>query len=217
MVVTLHGLMLGRWIATGAQLGSDFQVLAVVLAGGFSFGLAGYVGHASWAMSILDRFEGAYSNPNGLAMVAALSLFIGIGLLREGCGRIAPVALIATAGVSLVLTGTRSAVLASIVGILLLLIRARGHGRLVALGLAAVAFTLGLLLNLNLQNLVVFQRLDEAQVALSGGTADGLSGRTGLWQQTLDDPGGATTGIRVASGRRSIPVQLPWDDACQST
>ncbi|MFP4511824.1 MAG: O-antigen ligase family protein [Acidimicrobiales bacterium] len=122
-VVAVLGI--GRWPARD-RLVTDLRVVLTVFGIAAALGLAAWAAGAGWASSATNsRVSGIYVHPNGAGMVAALILPVGVALvprIPSLPGRSLHLGCLATLAASLVLSGSRTSVVAVAVGVLVVVV-----------------------------------------------------------------------------------------------
>lgn len=165
-----------RWRSVDVVVG-DVRVMVAVIAVVL---LAGLVGHALGIVPLPygGRFQGLLANPNMAAQVGTLAVFLALAVLRGRRSWIA-LACIAASATTIVLSESRTAIVAVVIGVVWVaaLAGARGLVAVVGSGIAAVcAATL----------------LGPGPLQLALGRfgqptdGDGLSGRSFIWAAGLD-------------------------------
>ncbi|WP_326553287.1 O-antigen ligase family protein [Micromonospora sp. NBC_01813] len=184
LAALVHLVVRRRWPDRDVMM-ADLRIIYVVLAlstvVSLGYGLIG--GTLGPAISGSTRFEGVYNNPNMLGMVCALTVPLGWAAYRHSGRRGDLLGILPAAGL-LVLSQSRTGLIAVLVGALWVVLR---HGLGPLLRLAAVAA--GALLTAYLFNLLpaVAGAVWIQQVAgRFTGQDDLSSGRTGMWQATID-------------------------------
>ncbi|MEU5550450.1 MULTISPECIES: O-antigen ligase [unclassified Micromonospora] len=186
LAALVHVLVRRRWSARGvmlADLRTVYLVLSVSALVSLGYGVSG--GVLTAALSSSQRFQGIYNNPNMLGIVCALAIPLGWAVYQEYRR---PVLLLGVlpAGVCLLLSQSRTAIVAVLVGAAWVLLR-HGLGPVVRT-VTALAATL---LVAHLFNLlpVIFSAPWMQRIVLRFTDPEGAdlsNGRTEMWQATVD-------------------------------
>jgi O-antigen ligase len=136
-VFLLHGLLTRRWVDPD-RIPGDLAVGFIVLSVTFAGSIAADTFGITVTRTFNGRFQGLYSNPNTLASIAALTLLVGWALWLQ---KRSPMYLlgIGVTAVALVLTESRTAVAAVIIGIAFTMLRSSGGAMARALYFGAIA------------------------------------------------------------------------------
>ncbi|BCJ57429.1 O-antigen ligase family protein [Micromonospora endophytica] len=186
LAALVHVLLRRRWSERAvvlADLRTIYLVLSVSALVSLGYGLTNGVLPA--ALPGNQRFQGIYNNPNLLGIVCALAIPLGWAMYQQFRR---PVLLLGTlpAGVCLLLSQSRTGIVAVLVGAAWVLLR-RGFGPVTRTA-SAVAVTLLLAHLLNLLP-IIFSAPWMQRIVLRftdpGGT-DLSNGRTEMWQATID-------------------------------
>lgn len=127
LVGLIHLLSTRRWVDRALMV-RDFAVMFNVMTVAFIACLAAWALRLPGAVAYGGtadtggRFQGFFNNPNMLAVLLAVSIPIGIGLIRERRS-IPAVAGLLTAGAVLLLTESRTAIVATAIAIVWLILR----------------------------------------------------------------------------------------------
>ena len=129
LVFVLFGFSSAKRWADRAVLLGDVRWVSRLLTVVLAVGLVGHFTSAAFAApATLDRYQGVLFNPNYAGIAAALA-FLGTLIARV---RAAEVLLLApVSALALMLSGSRGAIAATLVGLLVLLLQSRSLGRLV--------------------------------------------------------------------------------------
>lgn len=161
-----------RSVLTGDLKTMVWTISVVLLIGVIAHSL----GFASESES--ERFQGVLNNPNVAAQGAALTLAIGWGIYREQRGWLNLVALLPSA-LTLVLTETRTTLLAVGIAVAFLLLRSGVRGILIGIGVGLpMAFIAGRFGIGPLEGLL--ERFGQES------DGDAVSGRTVIWSSGID-------------------------------
>ncbi|WFE34828.1 O-antigen ligase family protein [Micromonospora sp. WMMD975] len=185
LAALVHVLIQFRWSGRATVL-ADLRVVYLVLSGSalLSLGLGLADGTLVAALSYA-RFEGLYNNPNMLSIVCALTIPLGWTFYRRS-RRWVELLGMAPAAVCLLLSQSRTGLIALLVGALWVVLR-QGLSRVVRLtaGLAAgllVAYLVDLL-----PALFANPWMRQLELRFTDPTGGDLSnGRTEMWQATID-------------------------------
>ncbi|RFS46890.1 O-antigen ligase family protein [Micromonospora craniellae] len=186
LAALVHVLVRRRWSEHGVMLGdlrTVYLVLSLSALVSLGYGFTGGMLTATLASS--ERFQGIYNNPNMLAIVCALAVPLGWAVYQQ-FRRLALLLGVVPVGICLLLSQSRTGIVAVLVGAAWVLLR-HGFRPVVRLASAVTAT----LLVAHLVNLlpVVFsapwmQRIVRRFTDPEG--ADLSNGRTEMWQATVD-------------------------------
>lgn len=186
LAALVHVLVRRRWPDRTIMM-ADLRVVYLVLSAStvISLGLGLADGTLVAAMSSIERFQGLYNNPNMLGIVCALTIPLGWAVYRQSRRHAALLGMVPAAA-CLLLSQSRTALIAVLVGALWIVLR-YGLGRMVRLAAGVTA----MLLVAHLFNLLptIFAAPWMRQFVLrftdpAGG--DLSNGRTQMWQATVD-------------------------------
>lgn len=178
--VLVHLLVTHRWVHP-ARISGDLAVAYVVLATAGVASVAAAVIGIPEATGFNGRVQGIFSNPNELALVAAIALPLGwavYGATRR-LRYLLPMPVLV---VAVLLSETRTAVVAVIVGVLWVALRAVWHPRYTA-PVALGAVITGVLLTLTSAGGVAVQAL--SRFTSEQGSASTLGSRTLAWSDAV--------------------------------
>ncbi|ROO60754.1 O-antigen ligase [Micromonospora sp. Llam0] len=179
----VHLLAQRRWPDRAVMM-ADLRVVYLVLAVSVvvSIGYGATDGTLAAALSGSSRFQGLFSNPNMLGMVCALALPLGWAVYRE-TGRRAELLGIVPAAGALVLSQSRTGLVAVLVGALWVVLR-HGIGTLARVAVGATAALLAGYLSGLLPS--VFAASWMQQFVGRFTQSDLSNGRIRLWHMTVD-------------------------------
>lgn len=151
-------------------------VIAVVL-------LAGLAGHALGVVPLPygGRFQGLMANPNMAAQVGTLAIFLALAVLRRRRSWSA-LACIAASGATILLSESRTAIVAVVIGVVWMAVLAGARGLVAVVGLGIAGLCAATLLGPSPLQLAL-GRFGEVTAG------DGLSGRSFIWAAGLDAVG----------------------------
>lgn len=185
LAALVHVLVTRRW-ADRSMVARDLAVVYVMLSlslvASLGYGLAG---GAAAETEYTYRFQGIFSNPNTLGMIAAMTIPLGWALYRRSRPYLLLLG-VGPAAVALVLSESRTALLAVLLGAAWLVVR-QGVSRMVRLATAgaallAGAYAFGLLPFV--ANWAWVRELAERFTVADG--ADFTSNRLSTWQAAID-------------------------------
>ncbi|MFV2101279.1 O-antigen ligase family protein [Micromonospora sp. LOL_024] len=182
-VALIHGLVLRRWVDR-SRIAGDLGVAYVVLTVSIIVSLAAAFGGVDSAWAFDGRLQGIYANPNLTGLLCAVTLPLGWAVYRQTRRR--PVLLgFVPVAVALVLTESRTALLATVVGAVWAIAR-HGAGSVARLAGASAA-VVGVSYLAGATALVVQAEwvgsLTQRFTDPAGG--DYSSGRTGAWHAAV--------------------------------
>lgn len=165
-----------RWRTADVVVGDLRVVVAVVTV----VLAAGLVGHALGLVALPygGRFQGLLANPNMAGQISALAIFLALVVLRHRRSWLA-VACLAASVATILLSESRTAMLAVAVGVAWTAVLAGARGLVAVVGLVVVTLSAATLLGPSPLQLA-FDRFGDAA------DADGLSGRSSIWAAGLD-------------------------------
>ncbi|MFF0233876.1 O-antigen ligase family protein [Micromonospora sp. NPDC005254] len=186
LAALVHVLIRRRWPDRTVMM-ADLHVVYLVLTASIvvSLGIGFADGTLLAATSSVTRFQGLFNNPNMLGIVCALTIPLGWAVYRQSRRHVALLGMMPAAA-SLLLSQSRTALIAVLVGALWLVLR-YGFGRMVRLAAGVTALLLvAQLLNL-LPTIFAAPWMRQFALRFTDPTGGDLSnGRTQMWQATID-------------------------------
>lgn len=172
LVVALHLLVTRRWTSRTVMV-DDLRVVVVLVSLVLALGIiAHFLGVLPQTFS--GRFQGLLNNPNMASQLAILTFFLGWGLFREKV-TFWRLLILAPALVTLVLSESRTGVVAVAVGAFWLMIRSGARGVIAAASIAFAAVLYFALFGPGVFS-VVLDRFGRVEAG------DTLSGRSFIWE-----------------------------------
>ncbi|MFC7432503.1 MULTISPECIES: O-antigen ligase family protein [unclassified Agrococcus] len=165
-----------RWRDADVVVG-DVRVVVAVVAAVLAAGLAG---HALGLVPLPygGRFQGLLANPNMAAQVSTLAIFLSLVVLRRRRSWMA-VACLAASVATIVLSESRTALLAVAVGVAWMAVLAGARGVVAVVGLVVATGCAATMLGPSPLRLALDRFGDAAD-------RDGLSGRSSIWAAAVD-------------------------------
>ncbi|MET8258882.1 O-antigen ligase family protein [Micromonospora sp. NPDC005205] len=186
LAALVHVLVRRRW-PDAAVMMADLRVVYLVLTASIvvSLGIGFADGTLVAATSSVTRFQGLYNNPNMLGIVCALTIPLGWAVYRQSRRQVVLLGMVPAAA-SLLLSQSRTALIAVLVGALWLVLR-YGLGRMVRLAAGVTALLLVAHLFNMLPTVLAAPWMRQFVLRFTDPTGGDLSnGRTQMWQTTVD-------------------------------
>ncbi|MCZ7419883.1 MULTISPECIES: O-antigen ligase family protein [unclassified Micromonospora] len=184
LVALVHGLATRRW-SSQHRIARDLGTAYVILTAAFVISLAYGAAGATDAWTYGDRFQGIFANPNMLSVLCAVAVPIGWTVYRNS-GRLIHLGGVVPATVALIMTESRTALLAILAGACWVIAR---HGLPTAIRVVSACLAAGAVLHLfNVTSAVTGSQWTEQLAARFTDAEDGdiSSGRMVTWQAALD-------------------------------
>jgi O-antigen ligase len=193
---------LGRW-RNLERLRGDLGVIFAVLAAG---SVAGVV--SPTFVGIQGRFAGLYANPNTYAMITALAIALGLGVMRTTRYRLIMIITMAVLTIGLVWSQGRTSILALAAGALLLFVRHAAWRRRMLLAGVGVIFAgaSAALFQVDIQAPAIFDRLSSSEGDLLSNRGIAWAAAGQLWAERPLEGHGFRSGGAVFEEARSRGV-----------
>lgn len=195
LVFILHYTSTTRWQNRSTlvgDMGIIYWTTTILLLVGTLLGLAGLLD----AMGGNGRLQGLFPNPNLLGLVAVVSLAIGVGVAAERRNALVWLSLLIPAS-NIILSQSRTAIIAVIVGILWALLR----GNLMRIVPIALVTSL-LVVCVQIIGVAVFEDVLNRFTAMEGG--DLLNTRTNAWADVIWNIQEHPMGVGWAATRKAM-------------